>query len=180
MTTNFVNPRFIRKAEAIARCGLEKHQFDALVTDGIFPKPIRRGVWDRKQFDHYLEFSRLPTRAVDAGFVYFMKMGDYIKIGWSAWPESRRASLQTSTPYDIIILGAFPGPQQSEGIVHRLFAMHRHKGEWFRIAPSLVAFIAWLKVAWRGHADLIPGELDNVIGLRGKSVESTKTGRAHA
>lgn len=161
-----VNPLMIGKEEAVGRCGITATQFDALVKEGIFPPRVKgTRTWQRKQLNQYLEIRKMVTDKVEPGYVYFMEMGDYIKIGWSVWPASRRNALQTSNPYDIIILGAFPGSQENEQAAHILFAHAKHRGEWFRKTPGLLAYIAWLKVAWRGDARIIKGELDNVVAL---------------
>lgn len=169
-----INPHLIGKEEAVARCGISMKQFDALVKEGIFPPRLpRTQLWNRKKLYECLEIRKLLTDKVEPGWVYFMEMGDFVKIGWSTWPASRRDTLQTSCPYDIKILGAFPGSIGNEAGLHTLFSHLRARGEWFRKSPGLLAYIAWLKVAWRGNANVIPGDLDNVIAMTpsGKSVD---------
>lgn len=161
-----VNPLLISKEEAVARCGITVKQFDALVKEDIFPRPVpRTKMWDRKQFSNCLEIRKIRTDRVDAGYVYFIEMGDFIKIGYSTWPATRRDALQISCPYDLILLGAFPGALECEAGLHSLFAHLRARGEWFRKSAGLLAYIAWLKIAWRGNADVIAGDLDNVRPL---------------
>jgi predicted DNA-binding transcriptional regulator AlpA len=163
---DIVNELMITKEEAAERCGITTKQFDALVKEGVFPLPAKASRrWDRKKLYECLEDRKLRTHKVAPGWVYFMEMGDFIKIGWSTWPASRREALQAGNPYDIKLLGAFPGCLGNEAAVHETFAHLRSRSEWFRKSPGLLAYIAWLKVAWRGHADMIKGDLDNVVSL---------------
>ena len=167
-----VNPLLIGKDEAVARCGITAKQFDALVKEGVFPPRLPGSrVWNRKQLYEWIEVAKMRTFKVEPGWVYFMEMGDFIKIGWSTWPQNRRDALQAANPYDIIILGAFPGGIENEAHLHQVFAPLRTRGEWFRKSPGLLAYIAWLKVAWRGNPKVIAGELDNVVSIRGKTVD---------
>lgn len=163
------NPLLLTLDEAAARAGISTAQFNALVKEKIFPESVDgTPLWNRKILYETLEILRIRTDKVSPGFVYFMEMGDFIKIGWSTWPESRRADLQTSNPYDIKLLGAFPGSIHSEAGLHTMFASLRGRGEWFRKSDGLLAYIAWLKVAWRGDPRVIKGDLDNVVSIRGK------------
>lgn len=111
-----------------------------------------------------MEILKGPT-TFSPGYVYFIEMGDFIKIGWSAWPPTRRENLQTANPYDLVMLGAFPGTPDNEQSLHRMFARFHRRGEWFRKSPTLLAYIAWLKIAWKGCANIIKGDLDNVVAL---------------
>lgn len=164
-TEHFTSSPMISRDEAAARCGLSTKQFKALVKERIFPdRHPKVKLWDRKRLYECMRVRKFTTSDInEPGFVYFMKMGDFIKIGWSSWPPNRRIDLQISSPYDIIILGAFPGTLNDEAAVQSWF-QHAHKrGEWYRKTPGLVAYLAWLKIVWRGSARTIKGELDNVI-----------------
>lgn len=166
-TAPAVNPLLIHRDEVIARCGISPEQLKALVKERVFPDRLPRSqMWNRKSLYRRLDDLKIRTTRVEPGYVYFMQMGEFIKIGWSTWPESRRAALQTSNPYDIIILGAYPGDKENEDALHRLFAHAQHRNEWFQKTPGLIAYMAWLKVAWKGDARAIRGELDNVVSLK--------------
>lgn len=161
-----VNALMISKAEAADRAGISLAQFSALVRERIFPDHAPRSrLWNRKALSAHMDQVSIRTNPVVTGYVYFMQMGEFIKIGWSTWPESRRIQLQTSNPYDIILLGAFPGRIDQEDKAHQLFQHLRARGEWFRKSPGLLAYIAWQKIFWRGNANAICGDLDNVIRL---------------
>jgi hypothetical protein len=165
VTKKVVNPRFIPINEAVERCGLTTDQFKSLVKEKVFPPPVSKNLWDRKALYARLDFLKLKNDSVDPGHVYFMELGDFIKIGWSRWPPLRRKDLQSSGPYDIVLLGAFPGTLENEASLHAVFEHLGHRNEWFRKSPALLAYIAWLKVAWRGDPRLFRGDLDNVVKL---------------
>ena len=75
------------------------------------------------------------------GWVYFVKAGDTIKIGFSQAPRARILSMQTSHPNVLQILATV-----STGIIqeHEAHAKFKHlhiRGEWFRADPEIMAFI---------------------------------------
>lgn len=75
------------------------------------------------------------------GVIYFIRFGDYIKIGWTARPEQRIKEL----PHDEV-LHTTPGFLREERALHALFAHLRHQGEWFRPDAELMSFIEHLRV----------------------------------
>lgn len=81
------------------------------------------------------------------GRVYFIECGDFIKIGFSEAVEQRLEALQASTPYELVLLMSIPGTPDTERELHSRFADHRHKREWFRRTPELIAFIEQCKAA---------------------------------
>lgn len=68
------------------------------------------------------------------GFVYFLRCGDFVKIGYSENPKRRLLHLQTATPYDFELIGAHKGSREQEQYLHKTFAHLRHRHEWFRCA----------------------------------------------
>lgn len=75
------------------------------------------------------------------GVVYFLQIGDLVKIGKSLVLEQRLASY--SYP-DRKLLATEPGYTERERQLHRLFAKAHHSGEWFRPTRDLLAYIAEL------------------------------------
>jgi hypothetical protein len=83
--------------------------------------------------------------------VYFIKCGDYVKIGKSTNPERRLKSLQikgekTIKPDGIDlataeILGHVPGGGSIETALHRHLKAHNVKGEWFSFSPEVQSII---------------------------------------
>lgn len=86
---------------------------------------------------------RLPYWAPDAnptGWVYFVRIGDLVKIGYTTNPKQRMTVLQ---PSDVMHLE--PGTMQDERRCHLAFDHLRVEGEMFRPDPDLLAFIADLQ-----------------------------------
>lgn len=76
--------------------------------------------------------------------VYFVRCGDRIKIGYSENVTKRMASLASAFASPLTLLATMPGPPSLERELHAKFAAHRVRGEWFRRAPDLDAFIVEL------------------------------------
>lgn len=78
------------------------------------------------------------------GYVYGISDGSAIKIGWSAGhPTSyngRLSQLQTASAAELQLVGAVVGTQLDERSLHRRFAEHRIRGEWFRHVPEIVEY----------------------------------------
>lgn len=69
--------------------------------------------------------------------VYFIECSGYVKIGVSHNPESRLATMQLASPFDMKIVRVIPGKRCVEKSFHERFAAHRHRNEWFRIEGAL-------------------------------------------
>lgn len=64
-----------------------------------------------------------------------------VKIGRSNNPESRMATLQTGTPYDLDIVAKFAMPDSRfanaiEGAFHTVMKEHCIRGEWYDLTPN--------------------------------------------
>jgi hypothetical protein len=79
-----------------------------------------------------------------ATFVYFIRGGEHIKIGWSKDPLKRLEQLRTGCPYPLEMLGCMAGEESDERALHEHFAHLRERGEWFKAEPWLLAHIRWL------------------------------------
>lgn len=77
-------------------------------------------------------------------YVYFMRRGDFVKIGKAHNPVRRRSELQTGFPERVILLGWILADETEERVLHRRFADHHESGEWFRWCDELAAFAATL------------------------------------
>ncbi len=73
--------------------------------------------------------------------IYFIHNNGHIKIGFSADPWGRLASLQTAHYQQLDMLATMPGEQSDEREIHRRFWKHRERGEWFRDNEFLRQFI---------------------------------------
>ena len=87
---------------------------------------------------------RVRRTPPEGHLVYFVQVGRIgpIKIGTTMTPESRFSGMQTDNPFELNLLHTAPGDDVEEGILHGYFAKIRLRGEWFRPAPELLAFIA--------------------------------------
>jgi len=77
----------------------------------------------------------------DDGYVYFIRDGEYMKIGYSTDVQQRMKSLITANPRDIELIAVFPGSTKTERELHSAFAYCRHRGEWFHIDPKMYDII---------------------------------------
>lgn len=83
------------------------------------------------------------------GELYFMRMGQFVKIGIAGAPSLRRRDLQTGSPYKIMILASFLGWKDEEEKMHKRFHSLRIStegagNEWFKLTAGLMFYIWWL------------------------------------
>lgn len=82
--------------------------------------------------------NRTPTAQAS---IYFIQAGDGgpVKIGYTmADPTLRVKVMGTHNHEELTLLGSFPAPRSTETSLHRRFAEHRIRGEWFRPHPDLL------------------------------------------
>lgn len=81
-----------------------------------------------------------PPRSVlkrpKQGYVYFVRLGDRVKIGYSENVPQRLAAV----PHEEV-LGVIPGTMDDEQGWHQLLADYRTVGEWFRADDDVLAAI---------------------------------------
>jgi hypothetical protein len=72
--------------------------------------------------------------------IYFIQAGDDgpVKIGLARDVWKRLSNLQTGVPTRLRLLGIIDGSAQKEKLLHRQFAAHRLRGEWFSFHPSML------------------------------------------
>jgi hypothetical protein len=71
------------------------------------------------------------------GLVYFLRCGEFCKIGFSDQPEARKRELEVGNPNEVVLIGCWGGTMQDERRVHRYFASSHHRGEWFHWCPDI-------------------------------------------
>lgn len=91
------------------------------------------------------------AKRVSSHFVYFIKAGRKIKIGYATDPVRRLHRIRSGTsgagaPVGLDtsrakILATIEGDRLREGELHRQFKHLRVSGEWFHATPELVSFI---------------------------------------
>lgn len=74
---------------------------------------------------------------------YFIKCGEFVKIGKSGNPSERLLTLRTGNPFDLELLHFVEGHQWLESQFHQRFSDYRHRDEWFRLEGELKA---WLEI----------------------------------
>lgn len=85
---------------------------------------------------------RPEPKPLDRERVYFVRLGDRVKIGYSANVNGRMEAV----PHEEI-LAIIPGTRHDEATMHRKFAHLRVVGEWFQDDPSIREFIAAINAA---------------------------------
>ncbi len=77
----------------------------------------------------------------NGGSVYFIEIGDYVKIGYTRAPASRAKRMLTDSPVEPKLLHSEPGTFKTEKMLHRRFTHLRVRGEWFRKEAGLLEYI---------------------------------------
>lgn len=75
------------------------------------------------------------------GFVYFIKCGEFVKIGRSEDPSGRLRQLRIGNPLDLTLLHTVPGDVFTEAEFHGKFSKYHHRFEWFRLEGELWEWI---------------------------------------
>lgn len=122
---------------AAALCMTEA-EVKQMVANGEIPKP-RAGKWNWQSVDDALTHGKNGRERV-----YFLEMGDFIKIGRSTDVRRRIQSFESFLPLPTKLLHEMPGTCDTETDIHRKFKHLRVKGEWFRSHPELTEFIIHL------------------------------------
>jgi len=84
-----------------------------------------------------------PEKISKKSYVYFIQSDDFVKIGFTTNIESRLASLQTSIPNNLQLLGVMFGSVSDEKMLHSKFSDFRvrNNGEWFCLNEEIMGFI---------------------------------------
>lgn len=101
--------------------------------------------WERRALERYRG---------QIGGVYFVKSGEFVKIGVSDFVVLRVSqSAWMWNPHDVTPLGWIPEPDNREAYrleerLHRQFAADHHRGEWFQASARLLRYIAENAEEW--------------------------------
>lgn len=74
--------------------------------------------------------------------VYFIRAGDFIKIGTTTDLKSRMQTIRTHCPFDLELLHTIPGSVNTEMRVQSRFRKLHVRGEWFRDDLAIRKYIA--------------------------------------
>jgi len=91
------------------------------------------------------EFSEAPAPSGHPGWVYFVRAGRAIKIGYSIGVPSRLSTLQTGHYQELELLVQVPGSLRDERRYHFLFRAFKIRREWFRSCDPILAEVEHLK-----------------------------------
>ena len=69
--------------------------------------------------------------------IYFIKCGDFVKIGYSKSVEKRLKSLQTANPNQLEIISSFDGNRKEEEHIHYRFRKFKVSGDWFILTDEI-------------------------------------------
>lgn len=81
-----------------------------------------------------------------ASVVYFIRMGDHIKIGYTTDLKHRIHGLSLTMGH---VMATTRGASVLEAQLHKQFAKLREYGEWFRAEPELLDYIDKIRPKWR-------------------------------
>ena len=87
-------------------------------------------------------------------YLYFVQIGEFVKIGRAVDLRDRMKTLQVSHPQEVRLLAAVPAHASLEGALHQHFQHLRSNGEWFAIAPELEEFIVRVRAGFNPVAML--------------------------
>ena len=89
-----------------------------------------------------LPIGYIVQKTIDpAGWVYFVRAGERVKIGYARNYKTRMKELQTGCPYSLTLLMALEAKPERERELHREFAAHRVQGEWFHLEGYLSKYL---------------------------------------
>lgn len=80
-----------------------------------------------------------------SGFIYAIRCGEFVKLGYATNPWKRRLQIRLCNPYPCEMLGFSPGTLDDEKALHSKFAEYRHRGEWFRFEGPVAEFVSGLE-----------------------------------
>lgn len=75
------------------------------------------------------------------GFIYFLLMGEHIKIGFTARPMHRVSDMDTAFSAEIGLYVVVPGTMAEERQLHAMFERERIRNEWFAASQRLLNLI---------------------------------------
>lgn len=111
---------------------------------------------------------------LDRGYVYFFKVGGFVKIGFSKKPLHRIADLHVgqSTAADLMV--AVKGSRMDEKGLHRALEGFHSSGEWFQASSSVMTVITQVILA--GHASAFAVRRGTNLQRHCQTIRSVATG----
>jgi hypothetical protein len=75
------------------------------------------------------------------GYVYFLRAGNTVKIGFSKNLQGRLEKLRNGNSFPVFICKFVNGDRKTERSFHKRFAEYRLRGEWFDLRGSLAKYL---------------------------------------
>lgn len=135
-------PPFMGLATLAEHLSVSHDDIWLMVRKGALPVPITKmgePIWRWEAVKTFIATTSKP------GTIYFIECGEFIKIGFTYSLDQRIRAMQSSNPFDLKILHKMRGTIGREAEILAKFKDLRHRGEWFRKTPELLAFIEKLK-----------------------------------
>lgn len=77
----------------------------------------------------------------DQTFIYFVRSGEFIKIGQSRRWKQRVETMQVGSPHTLIVMLVLKDDPKLEAKLHNWFRTDHFRGEWFHSGPAILAYI---------------------------------------
>lgn len=122
---------------------------------GHAPRESRSTLWpmnteSEERLLRFLDVLDSPLRIQPRDYyccVYFIRSGEFVKIGVARSVQRRLASLQTASPLPLEMLGILKFVSDSDAYraerrLHLCFHSDRSNGEWFRYSDDIQRFVS--------------------------------------
>ena len=90
-----------------------------------------------------------PFLDTEIGDVYFIKIGDVVKIGVTKDIKSRLQVMQSHNSEKVELLVTIPGGKKLEKILHEGFKMSHKNGEFYYFSKEIKEYISLIKEIYR-------------------------------
>lgn len=82
-----------------------------------------------------------PAPVAGDTFIYFLRTGNFVKIGHSRQWKQRMAHMQIGSPHVIVPLLVLIDREATERTLHSRFRRDHYRGEWFHLSPAIGRYI---------------------------------------
>jgi hypothetical protein len=84
---------------------------------------------------------RMGPLPIGSMVIYFVRVGEFVKIGQTRNLALRVRSLQSSNPHPVEVLAVVYGTLDTELCLHDVFSEHHARGEWYHEKGTLAEFL---------------------------------------
>ena len=94
----------------------------------------------KSRLDHAVKYAKKLERGPRRRWVYFVKCGEFYKVGIADNVKARLHSLQCASPYQIELVKAWQCADAAaqERAIHGLLWRYHERGEWFKLPIEIV------------------------------------------